>query len=245
MPYSSKTKNPFHHSISRTEQEQLLVKLQSLENKILVGGENLLEKAQTQEEMLDTYIAQLAQQAKNEQELQESLQKKEAERIDIEERYSSLQEECIGKTKKVQRVMQMLLSTKTELADQQQEQQREKEGIFDNIRVLSRELALCEFVLNSYVPKEYISMIESFTKWNEDIGDWQLKCVAYTGNNMRKNLNEDKHGYKEPEFVDLSHVYLNYNKDTLTEPVRSHSAVRPRTSGIARPTTARVYKPNY
>lgn len=22
--------------------------------------------------------------------------------------------------------------------------------------------------------------------WNEDIGEWQLKCVAYTGNNMRK-----------------------------------------------------------
>jgi hypothetical protein len=24
--------------------------------------------------------------------------------------------------------------------------------------------------------------------WNEDIGEWQLKCVAYTGNNMRKTL---------------------------------------------------------
>ena len=23
--------------------------------------------------------------------------------------------------------------------------------------------------------------------WNEDIGEWQLKCVAYTGNNMRKS----------------------------------------------------------
>lgn len=233
-----------HYSF-RTEQEQLLSKLQSLENKILVGGENLLEKAETQEMLLETYMAQLAEQDKNEQELHETIQKKEAERIDIEERYSSLQEECIGKTKKLQRVMQMLLSTKTDMADQQQEQQREKEGILENIRILSRELALCEFVLNSYVPKEYINMIESFTKWNEDIGDWQLKCVAYTGNNMRKNMSEDKRGSKEPEFVDLSHVYLNYNKDTLTEPVRSHSAVRPRTSGIARPTTARVYKPTY
>lgn len=211
----------------------------------MVGGENLLEKAKTQEEMLDQYMAQLAQQAKNEQELQESLQKKEAERIDIEERYSSLQEECIGKTKKLQRVMQMLLSTKTELADQQQEQQREKEGIMENIRVISRELALCELVLSTYVPKEYITTFEKHTKWNEDIGDWQLKCVAYTGNNMRKSMNEDKRGSKEPDFVDLSHVYLSYDKDTLTEPVRSHSAVRPRTSGIARPTTARVYKPTY
>jgi len=51
--------------------------------------------------------------------------------------------------------MQMLMSVKAELADQQQEQQREKEGIYENIRSLSRELALCELVLNSYIPKEY------------------------------------------------------------------------------------------
>lgn len=224
---------------AKSEQEQLLSKLQSLENKILVGGENLLEKAETQEQLLEASTAQLEQAAKNEQELKESLQKKEAERFDIEERYSSLQEECIGKTKKLHRVMQMLMSVKSELADQQQEQQREKEGILENLRILSRELALCEFVLNSYVPKEYTSMIESYTHWNEDIGDWQLKCVAYTGNNMRKNLSDDKRNTKETEYVDLSHVYLSYNRESLTEPMRSQSATRPRTSGVPRPTTSR------
>ena len=29
-------------------------------------------------------------------------------------------------------------------------------------------------------------MIEQYVHWNEEIGEWQLKCVAYTGNNMRK-----------------------------------------------------------
>lgn len=180
--------------------------------------------------------------AKTEEELKESLQKKEAERIDIEERYSSLQEECIGKTKKLQRVMQMLMSTKAELADQQQEQQREKEGIFDSIRSLSRELALCELVLNSYIPKEYQSMIDDFTHWNEDIGEWQLKCVAYTGNNMRKNIAESKPNNKENECIDLSHVYLSYNTETVAEPIRMKSALaRPKTSGVPRPTTTRKY----
>ena len=27
--------------------------------------------------------------------------------------------------------------------------------------------------------------------WNEDLGEWQLKCVAYTGNNMRKPKETD------------------------------------------------------
>uniref|UniRef100_A0A8D8DJR4 Kinesin-like protein n=1 Tax=Culex pipiens TaxID=7175 RepID=A0A8D8DJR4_CULPI len=227
-------------SRAKSEQDQLRAKLSSLENKILVGGENLLEKAQAQEVLLEKSIAELERSTKTERELEETLQKIEAERIDIEERYSSLQEECVGKTKKLQRVMSMLMGIKSELADQQQEQQREKEGIYENIRSLSRELALCELVINSYIPKEYQNMIEKFTHWNEDIGEWQLKCVAYTGNNMRKNVAEPKVNTKETDLIDLSHVYLSYNTDSVAEPVRAKTA-RPRTSGIARPTTARKY----
>lgn len=182
---------------TQTEQEQLRAKLQMVENKILVGGINLLEKADEQEKLLEQSLAELELREKNEQQLKESLQKKEAERIDVEERYSSLQDECVGKTKKLQRVMQMLMGVKSELADQQQEQQREKEGIYDNIRSLSRELALCELVLNAYIPKEYQSTIERFTHWNEDIGEWQLKCVAYTGKNLRKSIEESKSVNKE------------------------------------------------
>lgn len=161
----------------------------------------------------------------------------------------------------------MLMSVKSELADQQQEQQREKEGIYESIRTLSRELALCDLVMSSYIPKEYQGMIQRYTHWNEDIGEWQLKCVAYTGNNMRKSIADKKTGGGataskggEPECMDLSHVYLNYTKDTLSEPMmaaRPDSSMgmntsmtasmlaRPRTgrhSGVPRPTTSRNYK---
>ncbi|SPP76916.1 kinesin-like protein KIF3A [Drosophila guanche] len=226
---------------AKTEQEQLRNKLVSLEGKILVGGENLLEKAQTQEKLLEQSIAELDEREKTEEQLRETLQKKATERIDIEERYSTLQDASTGITKKIHRVMQMLMGVKSELADQQQEHQREKEGIYENIRSLSRELALCELVLNSYVPKEYQSMINQYTHWNEDIGEWQLKCVAYTGNNMRKHISAHKTSGKEPEFVDLSHVYLSYNTDGVSNPLRQSKSARPRTSGVPRPTTARRY----
>lgn len=219
--------------LAQTEQDSIRAKLQSLENKILSGGENLLEKAFQQEQLLEKSIAELDATNKKEQELQSHLQKIEAERIDIEERYTSLQDECVGKTKKLQKVMQMLMSLKSELADQQQEQQREKEGIYEGIRNLSRELALCELVIKSYIPKEYQAMIERFTHWNEDIGEWQLKCVAYTGNNMRKNVSEQpKHSKDDKEFIDLSHVYLSYNIEGLSEPVQQQrlKTARPRTS---------------
>ena len=232
-------------SKTKTEQEQLRNKLMSLEGKILVGGENLLEKAQCQEKLLEQSLRELEEREKAEQTLRETLQQKETERIDIEERYSSLQEANTGITKKIHRVMQMLMGVKSELADQQREHQREKEAIYENIRSLSRELALCELVLNSYIPKEYQSMINQYTHWNEDIGEWQLKCVAYTGNNMRKHITDSKSSAKDSnDFIDLSHVYLSYNSDSVTQPVRAKSSIasaRPRTSGVPRPTTARRY----
>uniref|UniRef100_A0A1A9VJ47 Kinesin-like protein n=1 Tax=Glossina austeni TaxID=7395 RepID=A0A1A9VJ47_GLOAU len=240
-------KREHQHEIAnaKSEQEQLRNKLISLEGKILVGGENLLEKAQTQQKLLEQSLEELGERERAEQALRETLQQKETERIDIEERYSSLQEANTGITKKIHRVMQMLMGVKAELADQQQEHQREKEAIYENIRSLSRELALCELVLNSYIPKEYQSMINQYTHWNEDIGEWQLKCVAYTGNNMRKHISETKDNNKDAnDLIDLSHVYLSYNSESVTQPMRAKSSLgsaRPRTSGVPRPTTARRY----
>ncbi|EDX09307.1 GD13203 [Drosophila simulans] len=237
----AKRKNEHQKEIehAKTEQETLRNKLVSLEGKILVGGENLLEKAQTQELLLEQSIAELEQHEKSEEALKQTLQQRSAPK-GLTLRSVTPQHASTGLLKKIHRVMQMLMALKSELADQQQEHQREKEGIYENIRILSRELALCELVLNSYVPKEYQSMINQYTHWNEDIGEWQLKCVAYTGNNMRKHISAHKTSGREPDFLDLSHVYLSYNTDGVSNPMRSKSA-RPRTSGVPRPTTARRY----
>lgn len=50
-------------------------------------------------------------------------------------------------------------------------------------------------------------MLERYVHWNEDIGEWQLKCVAYTGNNMRKTLPTHSAGQGR-EVSDLSLIHL-------------------------------------
>ncbi|PSN34215.1 Kinesin-like protein KIF3A [Blattella germanica] len=116
------------------EREALMDKLLNLEKKILVGGENLLEKAEVQEQLLESSSKELEQRRRKEEMLRQALQQKEAELIDIEERYSTLQEEAAGKTKKLKKVFGMLMSAKAELNDLQYEQQREMEGLLDSIR---------------------------------------------------------------------------------------------------------------
>lgn len=64
-------------SVCRSEQEALREKLQSLEKKILVGGENLLEKADLQGQLLLQSAQELEQTMSQEQQLKQELQRKE------------------------------------------------------------------------------------------------------------------------------------------------------------------------
>ena len=52
---------------------------------------------------------------KKEKKLRQQLQAKEAERADMEDRYASLQEEAIGKTKKLKEVWKQFQQTKEEV----------------------------------------------------------------------------------------------------------------------------------
>ncbi|KAK4291809.1 hypothetical protein Pmani_035388 [Petrolisthes manimaculis] len=214
------------------EQEALKQKLQGLERKILVGGENLLEKAEEQERLLEESAKELEERRRHEEQLRHAITQKEAERIDLEERYTSLQEEAAGKTRKLKKVWTLLMAAKSELGDMQAEHQREMEALLESVRHLSREHKLHQLIIDSFIPLEYQEMIERYVHWNEDIGEWQLKCVAYTGNNMRKQLDV---GDNEKENVnqdsDMWQVYKTYSPDVYRPPAKP----RRKRSGIPRP----------
>uniref|UniRef100_A0A8C5PQV2 Kinesin-like protein n=1 Tax=Leptobrachium leishanense TaxID=445787 RepID=A0A8C5PQV2_9ANUR len=194
---------------AQQEHQSLLEKLSTLEKKVIVGGVDLLAKAEEQEKLLEESNLELEERRKRAEKLRRELEEKEQERLDIEEKYTSLQEEAQGKTKKLKKVWTMLMAAKSEMADLQQEHQRETEGLLENIRQLSRELRLQINIIDNFIPQEYQEMIENYVHWNEDIGEWQLKCVAYTGNNMRKQTPIPDKKEKDP-FTD--HLLLMIQK---------------------------------
>ena len=53
-----------------------------------MGGENLLEKAEEQERLLDESAKQLEETVRSEAAIRKALREREAERLDIEEKYS-------------------------------------------------------------------------------------------------------------------------------------------------------------
>ncbi|CAL8070033.1 unnamed protein product [Calicophoron daubneyi] len=186
----------------------LMKRMEALQSRIIVGGENLLEKAEVQEKLLEKSAAELQKQQERAEQLHRRLKEKEEERINVEEKYNTLQEEAAGKRRKLRKLSTMYLEAKAELEDIRSEHAREMEGLLDNIRQLGRDLALQTMLIDHFIPKPYQKLIEQNAHWNDDIGDWQLRCVAYTGNNMHK---PPKEGRESP--IDLSHVYLSYGGD--------------------------------
>lgn len=63
----------------RNEHDALREKLQNLEKKILVGGENLLEKAEVQEQLLEASARELEERRRKEEQLRQALQQKEVQ----------------------------------------------------------------------------------------------------------------------------------------------------------------------
>lgn len=69
---------------SREEQDQLTNKLAALEKKIIVGGENLLEKAEEQERMLEESAKELEARKVKEEALRKALLEKEVGVVQIQ-----------------------------------------------------------------------------------------------------------------------------------------------------------------
>ncbi|NP_999777.1 kinesin-II 85 kDa subunit [Strongylocentrotus purpuratus] len=243
-------RNTVHRELQRRESELhkaqddqkiLNEKLNAIQKKLIVGGVDLLAKSEEQEQLLEQSALEMKERMAKQESMRKMMEEREQERMDIEEKYSSLQDEAHGKTKKLKKVWTMLMQAKSEVADMQAEHQREMEALLENVRELSRELRLSMLIIDSFIPQEFQEMIEQYVHWNEDIGEWQLKCVAYTGNNMRKQTpvaDKDKSlAYGE---ADLSNVFLTYNLEgggMKYKPSQGKSG-RPKTSS-GRPKTGK------
>ncbi|KAF2881289.1 hypothetical protein ILUMI_24889 [Ignelater luminosus] len=161
-------------------------KIQSIQNKILVGGKNLFDKAQEQVFLLESSFEEIKNLDKSHQELQELLEEKEIEHFDLQEQYSSLQEEDKILDEKIERIQRLLERVKERHDEQRQEHRQELNRLFEHHQTTSRELQLTNELTKCAIPKNNIKIIESNVAWNSEICDFQVNGIAHVGNNMKK-----------------------------------------------------------
>jgi len=169
----------------RDEQIRAKHRLKELQAKLVVGGSHLLEKEQEQEKQQRQLEEELAERRREEQELAARVEEEEVSRLGMEEQYNSLAEEIEGKTRKLKKLFGKFKAAQAEIKDLQDEFAREKEDILDTIRKLSKQQALRQLIMTSYIPLNELSKIERCSEWDEANEGWRISRLQYAGNKMR------------------------------------------------------------
>jgi len=65
-----------------------------------------------------------------------------------------------------------------------EEEEAERDAIVTEINRMIQENGKSELILSAYIPSEQIKMIKESIQFNEDVGSWDLPCIAYTGNHV-------------------------------------------------------------
>ncbi|KAJ2996190.1 Kinesin-like protein kif3b [Globomyces sp. JEL0801] len=165
----------------RQEREMLALKLKAMEGKLLIGGVNIEEKINEQERILQETELRIQEEQRRERVLEKRLEVKQEAQLQLEENFSSLQEEVDVKTKKLKKLWSKLQEVKEEINDVKDEFRIEREDLLDTIRELSRELALKMTITENFIPLEEQMKLEKQTVYNEEKDDWTLKKITARG----------------------------------------------------------------
>lgn len=170
----------------RLLQEQLAKKLKAMESQVLHGdGENLIEKTEGEEEELRRIEDEKRAQREEEEEAARRIAELEEMNLMADEKFSSVQEETEVKTKKIKKMWTKYQETKAEVQDLQEEFQREREILLDDIRQLTREMKLKNLIIDSFIPPEELEKIHRRSMWDEHEDTWQVERLPYAGNHVR------------------------------------------------------------
>ncbi|KAK9874407.1 hypothetical protein WA026_002754 [Henosepilachna vigintioctopunctata] len=102
------------------------------------------------------------------------------------------------------------------------------EALIDNNRLLMRETQLAALIIDSYIPVEYTQKIEQNLIWNMESQEFQMRGVAYTGNNMRKHKThgaEFETSYRN-ELKPVYHKYAEKRREKRSLEKRTYSALQ-------------------
>lgn len=190
-----------------TEKTILENKIHVIQKKILVGGENLFEKAQQQMELIEDSAKELEHLDSSHQLLKEILHFKGQEKNIVEKQYASLQEEDKELDRKIEETEKLIAKAEDILLKKENEYQNEISTLLHTNKSLAKEMGLANFIVNNFFPREYLQKIKSNVVWMEDIQEWQIKGIAYCGNNLRKNRLRGKGGTR----ADCKNVFYSYS----------------------------------
>ena len=126
--------------------------------------------------------------------MEQEIAAKQDMKLNLKERFSSQTEQLENTNQEIGRIQTRYHMTKTELDDINEVIHREREDLMDRIRDLTREIRLKHLIIDQFIPALEYMKIERRADWSDEINDWIIPNVEYTGNNIKIQKAQQKEG---------------------------------------------------
>ncbi|KAM9058770.1 kinesin-like protein KIF3B isoform 3-T5 [Megaptera novaeangliae] len=135
---------------------------------------------------------------RREREIQQQMESRDEETLELKETYSSLQQEVDIKTKKLKKLFSKLQAVKAEIHDLQEEHIKERQELEQTQNELTRELKLKHLIIENFIPLEEKSKIMNRSFFDEEEDHWKLHPITRLENQQMMKRPVSAVGYKRP-----------------------------------------------
>ncbi len=109
----------------------------------------------------------------------------------IKMKFNNMQEELDFKKDKLEKIWERLQQANGELAQINEDFDRERNDMYDTIYELTNQLKLKNMIIDYFIPLEEFKKYEKIAEWNEEINDWTIRNPT--------NFRDIKTGSKRPQ----------------------------------------------
>lgn len=155
------------------EAKELMDKIQALENKMVLGGKNIVDHTNEQQKALEKSLAEIAERKRKEAEMRRKLEQEDESFEIVRGNFQNLQQEVDLKTKKLRRLYAKLQYIKQDIIDNTEDFNKERRDLEDTQSALIRDLKLKRLVIDNFMPVEQFNKVLASMRYDEYEDTWK------------------------------------------------------------------------
>ncbi|KAG9268501.1 kinesin family member 3Cb [Astyanax mexicanus] len=163
--------------------EIMIEKYKALESKLLTGGKNIIDHTNEQQRMLELKRQEIAEQDRQERDMQQLMFEQDEETIELKETFSTLQQEVDLKTKKLKKLYSKLQLVRAEIVDISDEHVTTRQELEQTLNELTREMKFKNLIIDNFIPPEEKNKIINRLHYDSEEDQWKVLPLLPSENN--------------------------------------------------------------